>query len=298
MKKVLIFTKLKNIYMKLKFLLFTGLAFSIIAFSSCKKDKTAEDTTDIETTFEISAYQGMTENLTQDAQEVLNEAAVANNISGSGFVAGVDGTTGILSCATVTVTPAIGFPKNIIIDFGTVGCTSPSGITRKGKINVTLTDSLRRPGSVATMNFDNYFVGVYKKEGTITWTNTSTAAQKSWNRTCVNGKITNTTNSNFWQHSGTQNIVQTAGSATPLILIDDVFSITGNRTVTNAAGKTRVGTILTALQKKTICDNIDKGTYQIQGPNHVAIIDFGDGTCDNQATISIDGRPARTFTLR
>jgi hypothetical protein len=52
------------------------------------------------------------------------------------------------------------------------------------------------------------------------------------------------------------------------------------------------------LQKKTICDNIDKGTYQIQGPNHVAVIDFGDGTCDNQASISIDGRPARQFTLR
>lgn len=284
--------------MKLKFLLFTGLAFSVIAFSSCKKDKAADDTTEIETTFEISAYQGMAENLTQDAQEVLNEAAVANNFSGSGIVAGVDGTTGILSCATVTVTPISGFPKNILIDFGTAGCTSPNGVTRKGKIIVTLTDSLRKSGSVATMNFDNYFVGIYKKEGTITWTNTSTAAQKSWNRTCVNGKITNTTNSNFWQHSGTQNIVQIAGSATPLILLDDVFSITGNRTVTNAAGKTRVGTVLTALQKKTICDNIDKGTYRIEGPNHFAIIDFGDGTCDNLATISIDGRPARPFTLR
>lgn len=284
--------------MKLKFLLFTGLAFSVIAFSSCKKDKAADDTTEIETTFEISAYQGMAENLTQDAQEVLNEAAVANNFSGSGLVAGVDGTTGILSCATVTVTPISGFPKNILIDFGTAGCTSPNGVTRKGKIIVTLTDSLRKSGSVATMNFDNYFVGIYKKEGTITWTNTSTAAQKSWNRTCVNGKITNTTNSNFWQHSGTQNIVQTSGSATPLILLDDVFSITGNRTVTNAAGKTRVGTVLTALQKKTICDNIDKGTYRIEGPNHFAIIDFGDGTCDNLATISIDGRPARPFTLR
>lgn len=284
--------------MKFKTLLFTGLAFSIIAFSSCKKDKTKEDTTEIETTFELSANEGVAENLTQDAQEVLNEAAVSNNFSGTSFVAGIDGTTGILSCATVTVTPLTGFPKNIVIDFGTVGCTSPNGVLRRGKINVTLTDSLRRSGSIATMNFDNYFVGIYKKEGTITWTNTSTAAQKSWNRVCVNGKITNTVSGKYWLHAGTQNIIQTAGNATPLVLTDDEFSITGTRTVTNAAGNTRVGTILTALQKKTNCDYIDKGTYQIQGPNHVAIIDFGDGICNDKATISIDGRPQREFTLR
>jgi hypothetical protein len=284
--------------MKFKTLLFTGLAFSIIAFSSCKKDKTTEDTTEIETTFELSANEGITENLTQDAQEVLNEAAVSNNFSGSGIVAGIDGTTGILSCATVTVTPLIGFPKTILIDFGTVGCTSPNGVLRRGKINVTLSDSLRRSGSIATMNFDNYFVGIYKKEGTITWTNTSTAAQKSWNRVCVNGKITNTVNGKYWLHSGTQNIVQIAGNATPQVLTDDEFSITGTRTVTNAAGSTRVGTILTPLQKKTNCDYIDKGTYQIQGPNHIAVIDFGDGTCNDKATISIDGRPQREFTLR
>ncbi len=68
--------------------------------------------------------------------------------------------------------------------------------------------------------------------------------------------------------------------------------------VTKANGTTRVGTIILPLQKKTSCDNIDKGTYQIQGPNHVALIDFGNGVCDDQATISIDGNTPRTFTLR
>jgi hypothetical protein len=55
---------------------------------------------------------------------------------------------------------------------------------------------------------------------------------------------------------------------------------------------------LEALQKKTACANIDKGKLRVDGPNHYAIIDFGDGTCDNLATISIDGRPARTIILR
>ena len=282
--------------MKLNRIIFGTIALSFFALSSCKKSKV--DTRDLEETFELSANGGISENLTQDAQEVLNEAAFDKGIAGVGRPFDINETTGITSCATIIVTPLIGFPKNIVIDFGASGCTSPYGVTRRGKILVNLTDSLRKSGSIATMNFDNYSVGSHKKEGTITWTNTSTAAQKSWTRNCTNGKITNLSTGNFWTHSGTQYIIQTAGSNTPGSLQDDVFSITGNRTVTKSNGATRTGTVLTALQKKTACDNIDKGTYQIVGPNNTAVIDFGDGTCNDQATISINGNPPRTFTLR
>ncbi|MFC4263481.1 hypothetical protein ACFOWM_11355 [Ferruginibacter yonginensis] len=275
----------------------TGIALGIsIAFTSCKKDNSV-DNTEFETTFTLSSYEGISENLMQDANDVLNEVAADNNLQGTNFTSGAAETNGILNCATVTITPANSFPKTIVIDFGAGGCTSPNGIVRSGKINVTLTDSLRRPGSVATLNFDNYFVSGFKKEGNVTWTNTSTANTKSWRRTCTNGKIT-APNGNYWLHSGTQNVTQIAGNNTPLNLIDDVFTITGNRTITNAAGNTRVGTIINALQKKASCENIDQGTYQIQGPNHTATIDYGNGACDKIATISIDGRPARTFLLR
>ncbi len=281
--------------MKLTSLLPAIAAITLLGFSACKKTNTAEDTTELETTFDLASKGGIAENLTQDAQQILNEAAVDNNIAGYGAQGGA-GVDGILGCANVIVTQLTApnnFPKNIVIDFGTTGTCR----NRTGKINVVLTDSLRKSGSVATMTFINYTVGIYKKEGTVTWTNTSTAGVKSWNRVCTGGKITNTINSNFWLHEGQQSIIQTAGNGTSTWL-DDEFSITGGRTNTNSAGATRVGTILTALQKKTSCDNIDKGTYKIQGPNHVAIINFGDGTCDNLATISIDGRPERTFQLR
>jgi hypothetical protein len=285
----------KTIFMKFTLLLPAVIAISVISFSSCKKASVAEDLTEIETTFDLASKGGIAENLTQDAQQVLSEAALENNIAGYG-TQGSAGTEGVLGCATVTVTSlsaTSAFPKNIVINFGTTGACR----NRTGKINVVLTDSLRKSGSIATMTFTDYIVGNYKKEGTITWTNTSTATVKSWNRNCVGGKITNVTNNNFWLHEGQQTMVQTEGNNTALVF-DDVFSITGSRTTTNSANVTRVGTILTALQKKTICDNIDKGTYKIQGPNHVAVINFGDGTCDNIATISIDGRPERTFLLR
>lgn len=279
--------------MKIKQLLFTFTIVSLaIGFNSCKKSDTVDE---LETTFELSADQAIADNLTQDANDVFMEAAVQNNVAGNTPVQ-VTETTDILGCATVTITPLIGFPKTIVIDFGT-GCTAPNGITRKGIINIVISDSVRRSGSTAVMTFNDYFVNNYKVEGTITWTNTSLPGTKSWQREIVNGKIT-APDGRYWLHSGLKEVVQTAGVATPLNLLDDVFSITGNHTVTNAAGNSRTGTVLEALQKKTICSNIDKGKLKIQAPNHFAIIDFGDGTCDNIATISIDGRPPRTIILR
>ena len=95
-----------------------------------------------------------------------------------------------------------------------------------------------------------------------------------------------------------QEVVQTQGSSTPHNLLDDVFSITGSHTVTNAAGKSRVSTITEALEKKVSCENIDMGKIKIEGPNHFAVLDFGDGSCDKIATISIDGNIPRTILLR
>lgn len=280
--------------MKLKTLIALSALTAFTIFSCKKNDSTSTD--EFETTFELSGDQAIADNLDQDANDVLNETALDRGLMGNNVVAGTNGTTGILGCAVVTVTPQTGWPKTIVIDFGT-GCTSPSGIFRKGKINVTLSDSLRSAGSIAIMTFDNYYVSGYKKEGTITWTNTSLPGGKSWNRKVDNGKIT-APNGNYWLHTSNVDLVQTAGVSTPLDLLDDVFSITGTRTVTNSSGRTRNSTTLTPLQKKTICENIDKGTLKVQGPNHYAVIDFGDGTCDKVATISIDGRPARTFILR
>lgn len=274
---------------------FLLLAF-VIAFSSCKKNNDTA-TEEIETTFELSGDQAIADNLTQDAGDVMEEAAARNNLLGSTPSGSTTTTNNWLPpCVIITVTG--NFPaKNIKIDFGT-GCTCPNGIFRKGIINVVLTDSLRKTGSVATTTFDNYYVNGFKKEGTITWTNTTASpGTRSWNRKVTDGKIT-AADGKYWLHTSNIDITQTAGVSTPLDITDDVFLLSGTRTVTNAAGKLRTGTTQTALQKKTNCNNIDQGILKIEGPNHYALIDFGNGTCDKLATISIDGRVARTIILR
>ncbi len=264
-----------------------------IGFNSCKKIGDVKE--EFETTFELSGNQAIADNLTEDANDVFMEVAVDNSLAGN-FAPEPIITNNIIPCATITITPASGFPKTITIDFGT-SCTDPRGITRSGIIRIVLSDSVRKTGSTAVMTFENYFVNNYKKEGKITWTNTSAPGTRSWTRVTENGKITAPDN-RYWLHSGTRYVVQTAGVATPRNLLDDIYSITGDHSVTNSSGATRNITVLEALQKKTACANIDKGVLKVQGPNHYANINFGDGTCDNLATLSIDGRAPRTIVLR
>ena len=52
----------------------------------------------METTFALNANKGICENLTQDANDILNKAAFDNNLQGARG-AGINETAGSLSCA-------------------------------------------------------------------------------------------------------------------------------------------------------------------------------------------------------
>jgi hypothetical protein len=274
--------------------IFTILTVSAVTvLVSCKKDRSSANN-DVETTFQLSENQATSEALQDDANAIFFEAATDKGLLGARTSESLE-TTNTLSCATVSVTPANGFPKTIVVDFGS-GCTSVDGINRSGKINIVLSDSVRKTGSNAVITFTNYFSAGFKVEGTITWTNTTTPNAVSWTRQIANGKITGP-NGYYWLHTGAKTITQTAGASTPLNVLDDVFSVTGNHTVTNPSGKSRTATITEALEKKTVCHNITKGKIKIEGPAHYAILDYGDGTCDSKATISIDGNTPRIILL-
>ncbi len=282
--------------MKTKNLVIATALITIAGFTACKKtDNSSPATEEITATVDLSTDQAISDNLTEDANALFMEAATENGLTGETPATPLE-TMGILGCATVTVTPLLGFPKTIVIDFGT-GCSSNNGITRKGKINVVLSDSLRKSGSTAVMTFAGYFVNKFQKEGTITWTNISTPTAKGWQRKLDNGKITDSSGK-YWLHTALINVIQIAGYDTRRNLLDDVFSITGTSTVTNSKGGTRTSTIIAPLIKKTICENITQGTKEVKAPRFNAIIDFGNGECDRIATISINGNAPKTILLR
>lgn len=272
-----------------------GALAAVTVFSSCKKDSSDTNTDPaIESTFELGSDNAVADYMTEEDNDLLMEVTADQGLQGNGF-APASTTDNLIPCAAVTVTPQAGFPKTIRIRFDST-CTSPGGIVRKGVVQIVISDSIRKPGSTAVMTFENYFVNGFKREGTNTWTNTSLPPVRSWERKVENGKVT-APSGIYWLYQSVKTVTQTAGSST-LTLLDDVYSIAGNGSVTNVAGVTRTATITEPLQKKYICPNIDKGKVRFEGPNHFAILDYGNGSCDRQATISIDGRPARTIILR
>src|SRR4051794_28453479 len=128
-----------------------------LATSSCKKSDSSStgDKEEIATTQELSTQLAIADNLSEDATDVFLEAATAQGLEGERPLDPFQ-SMGVLGCASVTVTPLIGFPKAIVIDFGT-GCGAVGGVTRKGIIKILLSDSLRKKASTAVITFDGHY---------------------------------------------------------------------------------------------------------------------------------------------
>ncbi|MEO5648600.1 MAG: hypothetical protein ABIR03_01605, partial [Ginsengibacter sp.] len=218
--------------------------------------------------------------------------------TGSGILYKPAGVAGTLSpdstshCFTVKVVPRIAreFPKTITIDFGD-GCLGKDGKFRKGKIVSIFTGPMFIPGSKTSTTFIDYNVDSFKVEGTHTIENTSSSNNQSWTVRVMNGKVTNT-QSGFWKKwDGVREHKQTEGNGTPLYLLDDVYQITGNATGSNSNGNSWTSLITKPLIRKIGCAWRTEGQVTISrnANTRKAILDYGDGSCDNKATITING---------
>jgi len=189
------------------------------------------------------------------------------------------------TCATITVdNPSPGvFPKVYTVDFGT-GCLH-NGILRSGIITVTFSNYFIEYGSTMTITrSNNYYVNNRKLEGTVVYENiTTNTSIPKWNRTVTNGKLTSLTGA-IYTFYGTRTVQQTEGVGT-LTLGDNTYEVlSGNHTVTKPSGSTLTVTVVETLVKKYSCNYISQGQLDLQGSFLDGILDYGDNTCDNQAT--------------
>ncbi|HWH63104.1 MAG TPA: hypothetical protein VNS50_07505 [Ginsengibacter sp.] len=289
----------------------TGLLLmSAVVFFSCKKDNTTSQSADTpEVTAAIDATQSVA---VAEAQydDVFNitmgvqTSDIGENIGiGAGVgiiysnVTNPDGTptstpdSATSRCFTVTVVPHIAhqFPKTVTIDFGTEGCLGKDGKLRKGKIVTIYTGPMAIPGSTTSTTFVDYFVDSFKIEGTHTVENTSLSNKAQWTVKVIDGKITNINNGNWRKWSSFKVHTQVDGNGTPLYPLDDKFEITGHSSGSNSNGNSWTAEIVNPLIKKFTCPWRVKGTVNITRNNTTAVLDYGDGTCDDKATVTING---------
>ena len=275
--------------------IFSIIIAGAILFQSCDKEKTST--------------------LTDDEVAVAEDDALVEKLFGEVFDMAlsaemlVDGliNTGTLksavvsdSCPNITVDhpDSTYWPKTITIDYGD-GCTGFYEQTRSGKIIIQVTGRYRVAGTSRTITFENYYINGIHVEGTNTVTNDGENDNGNicYSIELTGGKIT-TPDSIVITRESVRTREWVGGSDTRWNIWDDVYFITGQTTGTNFRGVAYSRTIVTPLEWAATCRFIKSGSIEIVvGENDPITLDFGNGECDNEATVSRNGE-TKTILLK
>ena len=261
------------------------LACFLFTVYSCTKNNSSNNT-DNETQ---SAADNSFAESTNDDVTTISTQSEDDGVTGSFG----DSTYGYLlsPCANVSI-DNISNPHRLIIDFGTSNCLCLDGKYRRGKILVAYTGLYRDSGSTHTISFDNYFVNDYKVDGTQTVINNgrNTAGNLSFGIQ-VNSTITDTSgNTLTYTSERTREWVEGENTNGLLGWRDDVYSITGTAGGTAFDGTQFTANITSALIVALNCRWIEEGKIEFKpGDKLTRTIDYGNGDCDNKATVSIAG---------
>lgn len=269
-----------------------AMAIGTLTFSSCN-NAAIEEEAGTDQAVATDSEEG--ETISSEASNIADGAARGTSIVGRSSAA--DGGYELLSnCATISHDTTT-TPRSLVIDYGTTNCLCNDGKNRRGRILVSYTGRYFEIGSVKTMTFDNFYRNDKKVEGTRKITNNglNSSGRMNWTIVATNMRVTRPDGTTHTWNS-TRNREMLAGYDTPA-MSDDEYQVTGNGSGTNARGINYTAEITTPLHRMMSCRWFDKGIMTLTRNNGSSrTVDFGDGTCDDQATITVTGRRGRTIT--
>lgn len=259
-------------------------AAAILALAGCNRERPDTD-------IYIGLDNGIADGSYQDMMNVVSQQAASTGFNG---VAPETGNARIADCPTTTFSEPFGtFPNTMTIDFGT-SCTGYLGIERSGKIIATFTGPYAEAGTVITVVPEDYYVNGNKVEGTKTVTNLGLNDDGNlyFEVIVADALITLATGETIsWESSRVRTWI--AGNGTPEIE-DDVYSISDGIAAEYAVtGINRNGTPFSAhiaepLIRALDCRWMKSGVLEIYPEGfETRSIDYGDGTCDNTATLTV-----------
>lgn len=202
---------------------------------------------------------------------------------------------GTLPCAASVIIDLQVQPNTLLIDFGTENCLGADGLKRRGRLLFTFTGPYAEPGTVITLTPQDYHVNDHLVQGSKVVTNLGANAQgQTWFSVQVNGTVTAPDGSWTSTHTYQRTRTWIAGEGTPNPL-DDVYLITGGGSGINRNGLPFTVLITTPLRVEVGCPWIVSGVQEVTPQSRpVRVIDFGNGACDSQVTVTVNGF---TFTF-
>jgi hypothetical protein len=258
-----------------------AVASFILLVTSCNKDEDIQ-TEDMSSSKDNAYAEATFENLGDIADEAYDMS--------TGHLKSSEINRIFLSdCATVTLDTTV-FPYELTIDFGDTNCLCNDGKYRRGKIIISFTGRYRHEGTVITTGFEDYYVDDNKVEGTRVVTNMGMNADSNYYFTIeVVGVITYANNGGTvsWSSSREREWIQGYYTGNRW---DDIYLITGTAHGVRPAGDTWDTEIINPLRVELACRFIVSGTVEITPENRpVRLLDYGNGDCDNIATVLVNG---------
>ncbi len=275
-------------------LLFLLSCFCFALMYSCNKSNDNSNTNNSNTETSTSqdyAFAQTTNDDAASASSQLEDDRLSGSVSVSGSITGSADGLLLGSCATVTVDTTVK-PHILTIDFGSTNCLCFDGKYRKGKIVVSFTGRYRDSASMHTISFSNYYVNNYKVEGSQTVVNEGHNAKGNLSFSIqTNTTITDTTGKQLtFTSNRTREWIAGENTKGWHGWSDDVYSITGTASGTGFNGASFNASITNPLIVALNCQWVEKGTIAFTPSGKLTrTIDFGDGTCDSKATVTIAG---------
>ncbi len=289
--------------MKTKFLLFLSLV-CITIFISCSTNESVNTAATSKTITTDDAIANSEIDATVDDVSIIAEdqfdvqKSIINKTSG--------GMVSLLPpCATIT-SVLTNDTWTRTIDFGTEGCTLHNGNIVKGKIIISFTKDFTIPIKTITYTLVGFYHNGKLIEGTKTFTRELKSTDLAPNihpvtTHTIDLKIT-FPDGKIYTRIGTRVREMVEGMATIGNWEDNVFLVWGYNSTTFPNGEKYTFTTKkeNALRFVMTCKMPFpvKGITEILKNDHKAVLDFGNGTCDDLATITIDGGAAKEIHLK
>ncbi len=204
-----------------------------------------------------------------------------------------DATNVLTGGATISKDSICGDTAKITVDFGSSNYACKDGRNRRGKVIIRRV--LKKGWN--QISTDGYYVNDVKVEGTRTVQWSVNGAFHPVATITATHTITLADGSVITDQSARVR-EWTEGYKTPMDRTDDVFSVTGSGTGTTKAGDAFTITVTTALIRKASCHQFVSGVIEMDVTGKQSRkIDFGDGTCDDNATITV-GKTSKKVVLK
>ena len=277
---------------KVNLLAIFAISCSLISFVACTKSDefTGTDASIAATASDEAQASSVSDQIISTADDYVNASDLTGfqKVSSSQEISGIATADSVI--VTIDKTGITVFPKIITIDFGTTGYTDKRGNVLKGILTINVSNRMTIAGSTRKFEFTNFYVNDNSVKGSKTVTfNGEVAGIPSWSIVAKDTIKRTDGTVVTWNSNRTRSRISNNG--TQYIYWDDTYTITGGSNGVNAKGVAYTMEI-DAAKPLTIVGGwkyFVSGAVLISTEKRTALLDYGNGTKDALATVTING---------